>query len=45
MEILDLYDDDGNKLAKTIVRGEVPSDGENIMLAIIFIKNILFPYK
>ena len=39
MEILDLYDDFGNKLNKTIVRGEIPQDGENIMLSIIFIKN------
>lgn len=39
MEILDLYDDNGNKLNKTIVRGNKPSDGENIMLAIVFIKD------
>lgn len=38
MEILDLYDDYGTKLNKTIVRGENISDG-NIMLSIIFIKN------
>ena len=39
MEILDLYDDYGNKLEKTIVRGDIPRDNENIMLSIIFIKN------
>ena len=39
MELLDLYDNFGNKLNKTIVRGEVPNDGENIMLSIAFIKN------
>ena len=39
MEILDLYDDQGNKLNKTINRGEVPADGENIMLSVAFIRN------
>lgn len=39
MEILDLYDDYGNKLNETINRGEVPSEGKNIMLSVIFIKN------
>ena len=39
MEILDLYDDFGNKLNKTINRGEKPLDGENIMLSIVYIKN------
>ena len=39
MEILDLYDDYGNKLEKTIVRGDIPRDNENIMLSIVFIKN------
>ncbi len=40
MELLDLYDNYGNKLDKTIVRGEVPNEGENIMLSVAFIKNI-----
>ncbi len=39
MELLDLYDDFGNKLNKTIVRGKVPNDGENIMLSVAYIKN------
>lgn len=39
MEILDLYDDDGNQLNETIKRGEVPKKGKNIMLSVIFIKN------
>ena len=39
MELLDLYDDSGCKLDKTIGRGEVPNDGENIMLSVAFIKN------
>jgi len=39
MEILDLYDDNGNKLNKTIVRGNKPNEGENIMLSIVFIKD------
>lgn len=39
MELLDLYDNLGNKLGKTIVRGEAPNDGENIMLSVAFIKN------
>ena len=39
MEILDLYDDYGNKLEKTIVRGDIPHNNENIMLSIVFIKN------
>ena len=38
MEILDLYDDLGNKLSKTIVRGEKNYEG-NIMLSVAFIKN------
>ena len=39
MEILDLYDNLGNKLNDTIIRGEKPTDGKNIMLSIVFIKN------
>ncbi len=39
MEILDLYDNDGKKLNKTIVRGETPGNNENIMLSLAFIKN------
>ena len=39
MEILDLYDDLGNNLNKTIIRGEAPNDGENIMLSVAYIKN------
>ena len=39
MEILDLYDDNGNKLNETIVRGIKPEDGKNIMLSVIFIKD------
>lgn len=39
MEILDLYDIDGNKLDKTIIRGqEKPGDGEYIKLCVIYIK-------
>ena len=33
MEILDLYDNDGKKLNKTIIRGETPGNNENIMLS------------
>ena len=39
MEILDLYDDNGHKLNKTIVRGEKPTLG-NIMLSVVYIKNM-----
>ena len=39
MELLDLYDDDGKKLNETIVRGEKPAPGKNIMLSVVFIKN------
>lgn len=38
MEILDLYDDNGNLLNKTVVRGEHFDNG-NIMISIVFIKN------
>ena len=38
MELLDLYDDNGNKLGKTIERGKKFDEG-NIMLALSFIKN------
>ena len=39
MEILDLYDDAGVSLEKTIERGTITNSGENIMLAVAFIKN------
>lgn len=38
MEILDLYDDSGKRLDKTVIRGEKFDKG-NIMLVISFIKN------
>ncbi len=38
MELLDLYDDNGNKLNKTVERGKKYSEGK-IMLSIVFIKN------
>ena len=39
MEILDLYDINGNKLNKTIVRGNKPSEGEFIKLTIVYLKS------
>lgn len=39
MEILDLYDDNGNKLNKTIERGSKTEPGENIMLSVVYIKD------
>ncbi len=39
MEILDLYDDNGNKLNETIERGVKPDNGKNIMIAIVFIRD------
>ena len=39
MEILDLYDDSGQKLKETINRGEKTEEGKNIMLSVAFIKN------
>lgn len=39
MEILDLYNDLGEKLDETIVRGEKAPERKNIMLSVIFIKN------
>ncbi len=39
MEILDLYDDNCNLLNETIVRGNTPIKGRNIMLSVIYIKN------
>ncbi|MBR2248804.1 MAG: NUDIX hydrolase [Bacilli bacterium] len=39
MEILDLYDDKFNKINETIVRGDIPSKGKNIMLSVSFIIN------
>ena len=38
MELLDLYDDNGNKIGKTIERNKKITEG-NIMLSIAFIKN------
>lgn len=38
MELLDLYDKKGNKINKTIIRGEKPEEGY-IMVSIVFIKN------
>ena len=38
MELLDLYDDNGNKIGKTIERNKKFTEG-NIMLSIAFIKN------
>lgn len=38
MEVLDLYDINGNLLGKTINRGEKPSENEYIKLAIVYIK-------
>lgn len=38
MEILDLYDDEGKKLRETIIRGNKPEKGKNIMLSVVFIK-------
>lgn len=39
MEILDLYDDNFNKLDETIVRGSKIGSGKNIMLVVVFIKS------
>ena len=39
MEILELYNDKFKKTGETIVRGEMPSKGKNIMLSVIFIKD------
>lgn len=39
MEILDLYDDFGQKLKETINRGEKTEEGKNIMLSVAFIEN------
>ena len=39
MEVLDLYDDNGNKLNEEIIRGNKPELGKNIMLSIVFIKD------
>ena len=39
MEILDLYDDNFNKLDEIIVRGNSIPSGKNIMLVVVFIKN------
>lgn len=38
MELLDLYDDEGNALNITIERGKKPKEG-NVMLSIAFIRN------
>ncbi len=39
MEILDLYNDLGELIGETIVRGEKIEKGKNIMLSVIFIKD------
>lgn len=39
MEILDLYNDLGEPIGETIVRGEKTEKGKNIMLSVIFIKD------
>lgn len=39
MEILDLYNDLGESIGETIVRGEKTDKGKNIMLSVIFIKD------
>lgn len=39
MEILDLYDDNFNRLDETLVRGNVIPQDKNIMLSVVFIKN------
>ncbi len=39
MEILDLYNDLGEAIGETIIRGEKPDKGKNIMLSVIFIKD------
>lgn len=39
METLDLYDNNGNKLNETIIRGEKTESGKNIMLSVVYIQN------
>ena len=39
MELLDIYDEQGNNTGKTIVRGETPKEKEHIALSVIFIEN------
>lgn len=39
MEILDLYDDNFNLLNQTIIRGEEPEKGKNIMISLAYIKD------
>ena len=39
MEILDLYDENGKKINKTIIRGEPIKDNEYCMAIDIWIKN------
>ena len=39
MELLDLYDEKGNKLNKTVERGKPLNNDDYIMLSIVFIKN------
>ncbi len=39
VEKLDLYDIDGNKLGKTIFRGEKPAESEFIKLVVVYIKS------
>ena len=38
MEILDLYNANGEKLNKTIARGQKPVEGEYIKLAVVYVK-------
>ena len=39
MELLDLFDKNGNKLNKTIIRGEELSENEYIKLCVIYLKS------
>jgi len=39
MEKLDLYDSNGNKLNKTIIRGQKPNVGEFIKLVVVYLKS------
>ena len=38
MEILDLYDKSGNKLNKTIIRGNKPNENEYIKITVVYLK-------
>ena len=39
MELLDLYDEKGNKLNNTVERGKQLNNDDYIMLSIVFIEN------